>query len=228
MPLPCRSKPISALACRSKARVTTPLPILALLRLCRAIFALPLLCETLPLRRFSPQFLSIALPRFSVANIASHAAARPDYSLPLRGTSNLYSAVATNCIAKPLLRYAAPSHALATHSSRSLCRTLRCNTTPLLRFATPRRCRSMPVLAARRHASPSRNYAVPRLSVAPRREAVRCRAFPSLSSRIDAQPLPHNSIHSHCTSLPLHAAPLLCCADHGHSRPRHRAYSSTS
>ena len=98
----------------------------------------------------------------------------------------------------------------------------------LLRFATPRRCRSMPVLAARRHASPSRNYAVPRLSVAPRREAVRCRAFPSLSSRIDAQPLPHNSIHSHCTSLPLHAAPLLCCADHGHSRPRHRAYSSTS
>ena len=96
----CRTKHSFAFACQSKACVTTPLPILALLRLCLAILALPSLfvtlryvalalrnfaelCGTLPLRRFSLQFHSTATHRFSVANIASHAAAKPDYSLPL-------------------------------------------------------------------------------------------------------------------------------------------------
>lgn len=96
------------------------------------------LCLTLPLPRQSrPRRAAhsprVAYPSLSVANIASHAAAKPYYSLPLRSTSNLYSAFATNCIpkplrtqhcnTKPLLRYAAPSHALATRSSRSPCRT---------------------------------------------------------------------------------------------------------
>lgn len=179
LPLPCRSVPISALACQSKARVTTPLPILALLRLCLAS----------PGRAVHRH--RVAYPCLSVANIASHAAAKPAYSLPLRSTSNLYSAVATNCIpkplltqhctTKPLLRYAAPSHALATHSSRSPCRTLRCSTTPLLRFATPRRCRSMPFFADHCHASPSRYYAVHRLSVAFRSVSKRFLCSHSLS-----------------------------------------------
>lgn len=139
MPLPCRSMPISALACRSKARVTTPLPILALLRPCHAIFALLCLCRASPGLAARLIALASLILAFPSQNIASHAAAKPDYSLPLRGTSNLYSAVATHCIqslcipsiARPSLCFATqlqvmPSlhtavEALAEHSYQCRC-----------------------------------------------------------------------------------------------------------
>lgn len=69
-------------------------------------FASPLPCPPRPsvhILRVAYPCLAAAFPLvahrcLAAANIASHAAAKPAYSLPLRSTSNLYSAVATHCI----------------------------------------------------------------------------------------------------------------------------------
>lgn len=144
-PFLCVSEPFAALPPLRIAELYIAFAVLIGARLCPCLskqsaryYAVANPCFTSPLPcppRPSVRILRVAYPCLAAAfplvahrclataNIASHAAAKPDCALPLRGTSNLYSAVATNCIAKPLLRYAAPSHALATHSSRSLCRT---------------------------------------------------------------------------------------------------------
>lgn len=84
---------------------------------------------------------------------------------------------------------------------------------PSLRFAAQCCCRSMPVLAARSHASPSRHYAVHRLSVAPLRLSRLLLCTRSLS-----MPL-------RCASQPGYSVPLLrhsmaCYALALPSRPR--------
>lgn len=196
---------VSALACRSKARVTTPLPILALLRpfVATLCFALSFRDVVLHCLRYAILCLcvashsnSIAWPRHSVANIASHSAAKPDCALPLRSTSNLYSAVATNCIpkplrtqhcpTKPLLRYAAPSHALAT-----LCRTM-----PLPNIAI-----NAAAIRARHGATPPLRFvALP----------CHCVAWLGLSQQFPASPLPSKPIAAllcHCFAVPITAAP---------------------
>lgn len=134
---PCLSKQSARYYAVANPCFTSPLPRNLCLALALQNFAK--LCDTLPLRRFSLQFHSIATPRLSVANIASHAAAKPDCALPLRGTSNLYSAVATNCIPKPLRTQHCPTKPL-------LCGAV--NATPSLRFAhhaVAVRCLSSPL-----------------------------------------------------------------------------------
>lgn len=203
----CRAKRNFAFACQSKACVTTPLPILALLRLCRAS----------PGRAVHRH--RVAYPCLSVANIASHAAAKPDCALPLRGTSNLYSAVATHCIQSRCSPCVAPP---------SLCFATQLQVMPSLHTAVE----AFAVLyaATQRHCYALQHHAV----------AVQC-----LSSPFGAMPLPRDTMRfiahpllfeafrsvsfAFIANLSLRcepcclAAPLLCCADHGRSRPRHRA-----
>lgn len=143
-------------------------------------FTSPLPCPPRPsvhILRVAYPCLAAAFPLvahrcLAAANIASHAAAKPAYSLPLRSASNLYCAFATHCIQSLCV----PSIALP-----SLYFATQLQVMPSLRFAAQCRCRSMPVLAVRRHASPSRNYAVPRLSVAFRSVSKHFGAFPLLS-----------------------------------------------
>lgn len=96
------------------------------------------LCFTLPLPRQSRPRRAAHSPRvaYPSLSIAKH-------SIPCRREARLFFAFARHikslqcrchtlhskplhtqhCTTKPLLRYAAPSHAIATHSSRSPCRT---------------------------------------------------------------------------------------------------------
>lgn len=106
LPLPCRSLPISALACQSKACVTTPLPFVSSVCFAAAnpCFASPLPCPPRP----SVHILRVAYPSLSVANIASHAPAKPVYSLPLRSVSKLCCAIAWPLNAVPRVAFPSP------------------------------------------------------------------------------------------------------------------------
>ena len=171
--LPCFAFAIAfrdvALHCLRFARLCETLRYFAVLCLCGASHcsSLALLC----LAPLSP----------SIANIASHAAAKPACSLSLRSTSNLYCAAATHCIPKPLPNIAIIAAAIrARHGA----------TPPSRLMASP--CAALPFRCL---AGPF--TAIPRVAL-----AVKANRSP--------------------------AVPLLCCADHGRSRPRHRIYSSTS
>lgn len=129
-----------------------------LLRLCVAELCRSKLCHAIA-------SLILAFPS---QNIASHAAAKPDYSLPLRGTSNLYSAVATHCIQSLCV----PGIAIP-----SLCFATQLQAMPSLHTAVE----AFAVLyaATQRHC-----YALPHHAV-----AVQC-----LSSPLGAMPLPRDTM----------------------------------
>lgn len=206
---------IFALACRSKARVTTPLPILALLRPCVATlcfalafrdvalhchrYAILCLCGASHCNSLALQILATLSP--AVANIASHAAAKPSYSLPLRGTSNLYSAVATHCIQSLCI----PSIALP-----SLCFATQLQVMPSLHTAVE----AFAVLyaATQRHC-----YALPHHAV-----AVQC-----LSSPLGVMPLPRDTMRFIAYPLlfdAFHRASVPFFCSHSLSMPlRHRS-----
>ena len=155
-------------------------------------FASPLPCPPRPsvhILRVTYPSLAAAFPLvahrcLATANIASHAAAKPDYSLPLRGTSNLYSAVATHCIQSLCVPgIAIPSLCFATQLQVMPSLHTEVEAFAVLYAATQRHC-----------------YALPHHAV-----AVQC-----LSSPLGAMPLPRDTMRfiAHPLLFDAFASPL--------------------